>query len=327
MNLQNILNEKTYDLSFTDQLYKDLVEKLNNAPKQSGVNRTYNITKYFPKEYNIKNKKITLFTTVRPTGYSTSTSPEKQKITIILRTSARIENNFTKNELKRILDHEIIHVLDFLQEKNYHDSSEKVNFKRANIRTTEAIWDDDEERWVSSGKKIVVPDKYGENIAYRKDPYEFNVLINIIQKYKKQFPASWENIDSYEKLLKITSKAAFYNPPTKHHLKDISFKEELIKRLYRENLLPPNYPSRKKEKVIEETPLQSMMRKYKRANPNSWEMITNYSKLSYIISKSDLPADYKYKVRFAMTENDVVKELKEKRLLPPYFGKVEGRAG
>lgn len=330
MNLYNILNETTYDLDFTDELYNDLATKLKNAKTQNGVNRTYDVTKYFPEEYNPKNKKVYIFTTLRPTGYATSTVrvPEKNAIKITLRTSARLENIFTKTELKRILDHEIIHVLDFLREKNYKDYGKKKQSKIDNIKTTEAVWDDDEERFISSGKKITVPDKWGENIAYRKEPFEFNVMINSVKKYKKSYPASWESIDTYEKLINVLSKACFYNPPTKHLTKDISFKEELVKRLYRESLLPPNYPYRKKEIGIktEYTALQTMMRKYKRSNPNSWKMLTNFSKLSYVISKSDLSAEEKYRIRFAMKEKDIVKELREKRLLPPYYGLKEGKA-
>ena len=298
MNLNGILTESTYDLSFTDPLYDFLVTSLSAVRKQNKVNRTYKITKFFPQEYNPFGREILLYTS-RSLTQDTSSSlfPDKKRVVIYFRFNNRVEN-YSKTTLSRILDHEITHSLDMLKIKEYNVSEKRKELTDRNV-------------------------KGGNDLPYRKDIFEFNVIINAIKKYKKLHPASYNSIRNYDDLLSKLDNAGFYDPHGKHLLKDVSFHNKLLHRLSRENLLPPNYPNVKEEKNTSDDTIIKLMRNYKKQFPNSWKLMTTKGKLDYVINKFDLPQKEKLGWLFNKTKGELIKDLRAQGLIPPYFEKIK----
>jgi hypothetical protein len=220
MNINEILLEETYNLSFGNNVFNALFKKAKDYNKKT--NLRINITHLLPQEYNKKNYKIYIIYKVNPKTVQiaaeeiTKENDEGDDILIgfkIIFTSPTPLKDYSEKELfdtKEVLKHELVHILDLIRSDN---NLGDIDMKKSQ-----------------------------ENpVSYLKDASELNALINLVKQYKNK--KEYNSIKHYDDLLQflLTAGQSAHLTATKELINDKSLKEKIIKRLSREGILPKNF--------------------------------------------------------------------------------------
>lgn len=227
MRLKDFISEGTYDNidGLTRVVAKFLDTKLKGRD-QSQIN-WIDITEVIPKELNPKNRKVFI-------RYLNARQAKKRilnNVGIIKNGDITMDLFWERDfhelysewkgkpgykaqsfEVIKTMRHELVHVLDYLADlhtKKYDNSVE--------------------------------PDFLTNPLTLWKNSFEFNQIIHMLKEYKKRWPGSWDKITKYPKLIEIIDKHGLLFRDSDEHLrKDPSFKRDLLARLSREGLKPPN---------------------------------------------------------------------------------------
>lgn len=219
MNTFEILSEELKyknTLELTKQIASYANKKFMGKDQSNGI--SIDITHLIPSEYNPKNKKLEFTYKMK---YS-KVAKNVDNTTYWLSNPVKIEIVFSRSynyvykdlqlsaQLIDKLHHELIHALDALN------------------------------GLVSKRPYMLLPHNTAYN--YLDDDYEFKQIFYQLEKYKKNYPHSWEKITTYKKLMDIiikhkgvigTNEEDLYTSPV--------FRRRLLNALSKEKMLPPNF--------------------------------------------------------------------------------------
>lgn len=201
-----------YNLSFTTKIM-EYVKKRCIRKRRVNVN----ITKFF----NFDGKIWFIFEkgkNIKPQTYTT-VCPEEREIHIVVKSTSKIQDI---ENLKDIILHESCHVMDFIRsDMKYRKQHQSKNY-------------------------------LDNPLTYWLDDFEFNQLINNMNKHRKEYKQEYSCIKNYDELIRFIDIYIAAGPlvSDKHLRKDKFLEKKLLKRLYREHMVPKNYGKtfvRKKE--------------------------------------------------------------------------------
>ena len=197
-----------YNLSFTTKIL-EYVKKRCLGKRKVDVD----ISKFF----NFNGKIWFVFEKGRRLKHQayTTVCPKEREIHIVVRTTQKFQD---VENMKAIMLHECCHVIDFIRsDMKYRKQHQSKN--------------------------------YVDNpLTYWVDDFEFNQMVNNINMAKKKYRAEYNAIRNYDELIRFIDIFSAAGPVVsdKHLRKDFFLMKKILKRMYKERILPKNYGKKQK---------------------------------------------------------------------------------